>query len=102
MRSAGFDLHVGEHAVVIARADRVGAATLTPEGRDVALIRLTGDTPDTVAGVITGTGDVNVDAVAVRGGELVVSGDYTGELRIGAFTDMRADQSGFVLATEPP
>lgn len=80
----------------------IGSTSLTPQGRDAALIQLLGDTMDSVAGVITGAGDVDVFGAAVRGGDVVIYGQYTGELRIGAFTDTRADPSAFVVLAEPP
>lgn len=78
----------------------IGATPLTPQGLDAALIQLTGDAADTVAEVITGAGDVDLFGTAARGNDVVMYGAYTGELRIGAFTDTRADQSAFVMAAD--
>src|SRR5678815_914302 len=55
-----------------------------------------GEVPDPqLAGVVA----VDHDVVAARGDDVMIYGDYTGELRIGDFTDARADDSGFVMAT---
>jgi hypothetical protein len=79
----------------------IAGIPLSAAGSDAVVIELADTTPVRVLDVIGGAGDVSIRRVSGHGGEVVVSGGFTGELAAAGTAVTSSTSSGFVVALVP-